>query len=49
MQPDLSPAARDIQHRLEALALAHPEASAPVLVWMLALEYVPARLKRRHR
>ncbi len=47
MQPDLSPAVRDLTARLESLARKHPKASAPVLVWILAVEYIPRRLKKQ--
>lgn len=50
MQPDrLSPAGRDVLHDLGHLARAYPRASAPLLVWMLAAEYIPARLRRKYR
>lgn len=47
--PDLSAAARDVLHELEAFARVNPEASAPVIAWFLAMRFCAARLKRKYR
>jgi len=51
MQPDppLSPAARDVLHELEAFTREHPHASPVVIVWHLARQWIPGKLKRRWR
>jgi hypothetical protein len=45
----LSGPARDVLHELTVYARRHPEASAPSLVYLLALRFIKPRLRRRWR